>query len=62
MSGHDIAAKPHKTTHERVTDTSARIPVRWTRWPNVKPREVPAREQRHGPRASRFNDLAGCTL
>jgi hypothetical protein len=32
-------------------------PVQWTRWPNVKPREVPATERRQGPRASRFNDL-----
>ena len=94
MSGHDIAAKPHKTTHEKVWDMGdtahmagagrkpllplkdtppaesvgsgegslrgiphVSIPVQWTRWPKVKPRAVPAREQRRGPRASRFNDL-----
>lgn len=27
-------------------------------WPQVVPREVPAREQRRGPRSSRFADLA----
>jgi len=112
MSGHDIADKPHETTHEMVWDmgdtahmagegrkplppshvhrehitasvdgslrgiphvsecrgscgqkppcsncADVRIPVQWTRWPNVKPREVPATERRQGPRVSRFNDL-----
>jgi len=73
MSGHDIADEAHETTHELVWTTEfrgmcgqtppcsncadVRIPVQWTRWPNVKPREVPATERRQGPRASRFNDL-----
>ena len=48
-----------ETTHEIVPVQNSA--VQWTRWPNVKPRAVPAREQRQGPRASRFNDLEQTT-
>lgn len=57
MSGHDIAAKPHKTTHEqRPVPGSA---SQWTYWRCVKPRKVPARERR--ARASRFDNLMEAT-
>ena len=55
MSGHDLAAKPHQTTHEQRDAVVFGGAVRWTYWRCVKPREVPARERR--ARASRFDNL-----
>ena len=57
MSGHDIAAKPHQTTHEMRDAVVFGAPVRWTAWPNVKPRNTAQPERRAEPRPSRFGDL-----
>lgn len=55
MSGHDFVDWPHETTHQKVPIPGSAS--EWTRWNNVKPREVPAREKRQGPRDSRFENL-----
>jgi hypothetical protein len=57
----ELADKPRQTTHELRDAVVFGGAVRWTFWRCVKPREVPAKERRSEPRASRFDNLMETT-